>query len=272
MKPDKGGINSEMIMINDTDFVRQKWRYEPAFTTADTSSISDLYCTTTSTSIADEIDKRVNEIYRRREAEMAGITFNDLEKELKEFGIELSTIRHSSMDVGFEIEGYFNPDKYKRYRDRERLTQKPHVEAKPDLEMVHKGFKTPKIRKDGKWIDLAPKKVIFSGPATTILWKDGTKTTVKCSDEDSWSDDVGIAMCYLKKMLSNKGNYNNIFREAMKVAEVQTKKEELTTSTAIEGESYYSSALDSMKRNIDEINDFMKDAADALDKALGGKK
>ena len=204
---------------------------------------------------------------------MAGITFNDLEKELKEFGIELSTIRHSSMDVGFEIEGYFNPDKYKRYhRDRERLTQKTHVEAKPDLEMVHKGFKTPKIRKDGKWLDLAPKKVIFSGPATTILWKDGTKTTVKCSDEDVWSDDVGIAMCYLKKMLGNKGNFNNIFRQAMKVAEVQTKKEELATSTAIEGESYYSSALDSMKRNIDEINDFMKDAADALDKALGGKK
>ena len=75
-----------------------------------------------------------------------------------------------------------------------------------------------------------PKKVIFSGPATTILWKDGTKTTVKCSDEDVWSDEVGIAMCYLKKLLGNKGNYNNIFREAMKVADAQYEKEELDTT------------------------------------------
>lgn len=62
-----------------------------------------------------------------------------------------------------------------------------------------------------------PKKVIFSGPATTILWRDGTKTTVKCARHDIYDEEVGIAMCYLKKMLGNKGNFNNIFREAMKV-------------------------------------------------------
>lgn len=63
-----------------------------------------------------------------------------------------------------------------------------------------------------------PKKVIFSGPATTILWKDGTKTTVKCQRHDIYDKETGIAMCYLKKLLGNKGNFNNIFREAMKVA------------------------------------------------------
>ena len=186
--------------------------------------------------------------------EINGMVFKDLEKNLRKLGIDIITIRHSSGDVGCEIEGYFNPSVYKKYLDSKEpmiLTRIPvhPVEPKP-----------------------SPKKVIFSGPATTIIWKDGTKTTVKCSSEDVWDDDVGVAMCYLKKMLGNKGNFNNIFREAMKVAEVQTKKEELVTSTTIEGESYYSSALDSMKRNIDEINDFMKDAADALDKALGGKK
>ena len=239
-----------MNTIN-TDFVRQKWQYKPEFTTADTSSISNLYCTTTSTGsdayIAAEINRRVNEIYKEREARMTDIKFNNLEKELKEFGIELSTIRHSSGEVGFEIEGYFRPEVYKAHNARERLTPVHPVDPKP-----------------------IPKKVKFSGPATIILWEDGTKTVVKCQKEDVWSDEVGIVMCYVKKMLGNKGNFNNIFREAMKVAEVQTKKEDLTSSTAIEGDSYYSSALDSMKRNIDEINDFMKDAAEALDKALGG--
>lgn len=177
------------------------WTYMPVFTKADTSSISNLYCSTTTSTgsdayIAAEIDRRINELHRRYATQMIDISFNDLEKDLNKLGIELSTIRHSSGDVGFEIEGYFKPDVYKIARNaREKLTPVHPVGPKP-----------------------VPKKVIFSGPATTILWKDGTKTTVKCSSEDFWEDEVGIAMCYLKKMLGNKGNYNNIFREAMKVA------------------------------------------------------
>ena len=231
----------------DTDFVRQKWQYTE-LGTADTSSYATLTNTINATVsgsyLADEINRRINGIYKERETKMTSVKFNDLAKDLEDLGIQLTTIHHSSGEVGCEIEGYLNPDKYKIHRGRE-MCSVPITPKKP-----------------------LPKKVIFSGPATTILWRDGTKTTVKCQDEDIWADDVGIAMCYLKKMLGNK-----IFRQAMKVAEVQTKKEDLTTSsTAIGGESYYSSALDSMKRNIDEINDFMKDAADALDKALGGKK
>lgn len=257
--------------MNLIDYYKM-WKYKPESSIADTSSFNGGNCitstvstTTNSEDIADAIAHAVNKqikegirihgisgTFRSDEKEhklnMNGINFNDLEKELKEFGIELSTIRHSSGEIGFEIEGYFMPDKYKIHRGREWCSV-PITPKKP-----------------------LPKKVIFSGLATTILWKDGTKTTVKCQDEDVWADDVGVAMCYLKKMLGNKGNFNNIFRQAMKVAEVQTKKEELTSSTVIEGESYYSSALDSMKQNIDEINDFMKDAADALNKALGGKK
>ena len=175
------------------------WTYHPEFTTADTSSLySDLRTSTSSDTIASEINKRVREICREHEEKSIGVSFNDLEKELKELGIELSTVRQSSGDVDFEIEGRFNPRVYKARMVREKLTPVHPVGPKP-----------------------VPKKVIFSGPATTILWKDGTKTTVKCQDEDVWDDDVGIAMCYLKKMLGNKGNYNNIFREAMKVAEVQ---------------------------------------------------
>lgn len=226
------------------------WTYHPEFSTADTSSLeSTIHINDSAEAIADAINRRIHHIYNEREANMVGIKFNILEKHLREYGITLSTIRSSSGNSTYEIEGYFTPSVYKARIAREKLTPVYPVGPKP-----------------------IPKKVIFSGPATTILWKDGTKTTVKCSSEDAWDDDVGVAMCYLKKMLGNKGNFNNIFREAMKVAEVQHKKEELASSTVIEGESYYSSALDSMKRNIDEINDFMKDAADALDKALGGKK
>lgn len=233
------------------------WTFKPEFSTADTSSFgstnleSTIHINDSAEAIADAIDRRINHIYNEREADMVGVKFNDLEKELREYGITLSTIRSSCGNSTFEIEGFFTPSVYRARNAREKLTPVHPVGPKP-----------------------IPKKVIFSGPATTILWKDGTKTTVKCSSEDAWDDDVGVAMCYLKKMLGNKGNFNNIFREAMKVAEAQYKKEDLnaTKTVEIENDSYYSSALDSMKRNIDDINDFMKDAAEALDKALGGKK
>jgi len=190
--------------MNYIDPERITWNgvtYSPLPTNSYTMSTSSSG-TITADRIAEEINRKLKQIEKEREAEMTGVSFNDLEKDLKEFGIYLSTIRHSSGEYGCEIEGYFNPDKYKIHRGRE-MCSVPITPKKP-----------------------LPKKVIFSGPATTILWKDGTKTTVKCSSEDVWDDDVGIAMCYLKKMLGNKGNFNNIFREAAKVADDTDKQVE----------------------------------------------
>ena len=56
------------------------------------------------------------------------------------------------------------------------------------------------------------KKVIFNHPATIILWDDGTKTVVHCGDDEKFDPEKGIAMCLLKKMLGNKGDYNNYIR------------------------------------------------------------
>ena len=57
------------------------------------------------------------------------------------------------------------------------------------------------------------KDVIFKNPATIVLWKDGTKTVVKCQDGDVYNPETGLAMCIIKKMCGNKGNYNDVFNE-----------------------------------------------------------
>lgn len=59
---------------------------------------------------------------------------------------------------------------------------------------------------------LTVERVIFNPPATIVLWEDGTKTVVKCSEDDDYSREMGLALCYMKKALGNKGNYNNVFR------------------------------------------------------------
>lgn len=60
-------------------------------------------------------------------------------------------------------------------------------------------------------------KVHFNPPMTIVLWEDGTKTTVKCQEDDAYSDEVGLALCIAKKALGNKGNFNEIFKKWLPV-------------------------------------------------------
>ena len=60
------------------------------------------------------------------------------------------------------------------------------------------------------------KKVIFNNPATIVYWEDGTKTVVKCGKDDTYSEETGLALCFMKKALGNKGNYNNTFKKYIK--------------------------------------------------------
>ncbi len=57
------------------------------------------------------------------------------------------------------------------------------------------------------------KDVIFNNPATIVLWADGTKTVVKCQEDDVYSEEVGLALCFAKKALGNKSNFNNVFKK-----------------------------------------------------------
>lgn len=43
-------------------------------------------------------------------------------------------------------------------------------------------------------------RVIFNDPATIILWKDGSKTVVKRSEDDIWDPEKGFCMAIIKKL------------------------------------------------------------------------
>lgn len=60
------------------------------------------------------------------------------------------------------------------------------------------------------------KDVIFNPPATIVLWKDGTKTVVKCRDGDTYSKETGLALAICKKVYGNTGSYNDIFNRWIK--------------------------------------------------------
>ena len=54
------------------------------------------------------------------------------------------------------------------------------------------------------------KKVIFNDPATIVLWDDGTKTVVKCSEGDTYSEWSGLAFCICKKLMGDE--FHKVFR------------------------------------------------------------
>lgn len=57
--------------------------------------------------------------------------------------------------------------------------------------------------------DVKIKKVVFNNPATIVLWTDGTKTVVKCQNDEIFDPEKGLAMAIAKKAFGNKGNYCN---------------------------------------------------------------
>lgn len=57
------------------------------------------------------------------------------------------------------------------------------------------------------------KKVIFNAPATIILWKDGTKTVVKCGENETYDPEKGLAMALAKHYLGDHGRYYNLFKK-----------------------------------------------------------
>ena len=75
--------------------------------------------------------------------------------------------------------------------------------------------------------------VTFANPATIVEWTDGTKTVVCCMDNaiekekivngkkvktrraqpsDTYSKEIGLAMCIAKKHYGNKGSFNEVFK------------------------------------------------------------
>ena len=53
--------------------------------------------------------------------------------------------------------------------------------------------------------------------AFTVVWTDGTHTTVHCQSGDEWDDEKALAMCFTKKALGNKGNFNDKFNHALDI-------------------------------------------------------
>ena len=49
----------------------------------------------------------------------------------------------------------------------------------------------------------------------TVVWTDGTHTKITIQPGDTWDDEKALAMCFVKKLMGNKGNFNDIFTQEL---------------------------------------------------------
>lgn len=68
------------------------------------------------------------------------------------------------------------------------------------------------------------KKIIYSNGVTTVLWEDGTKTTVRAAEGEIPDPGAGIAYAFMKKALGNKNGHNKVLRKEVPAVLAAEKK------------------------------------------------
>lgn len=114
------------------------------------------------------------------------------------------------------------------------------------------------------------KKVIFNGPATVVYWGDGTKTVVKCSKDDEFDPEKGLAMAIAKKFFGNENGYSKNIKKWVDIYEDKDAGTNINTGViGVVGNSFtdvISDVVGDILRNIFEVHSSSKTFMGDMDK------
>lgn len=86
-----------------------------------------------------------------------------------------------------------------------------------------------------------PEKILVSGPATIVFWKDGTKTIVKLSEGDHYDEYTAYCIALTKKLCGSNSKIKSILKKKLVVEEKM--------------DEYAIRLLDSLKEKLKERTD-----------------
>lgn len=95
-----------------------------------------------------------------------------------------------------------------------------------DCEETRKLFAKVQREKNKAIYDSMIQQVIFNPPATIVFWRDGSKTVVKCGENDIFDPEKGLAMAISKRAFGDNRDYYEIFAKWVGKYEYQQKKKE----------------------------------------------
>ena len=129
---------------------------------------------------------------------------------------------------------YYNPDEYRKLCDKIQ-NMKGDLQLMPVGEMNtaikylspndYREFRDRILKERNKSIyDSMIQRVIFNPPATIVFWRDGSKTVVKCGENDIFDPEKGLAMAISKRAFGDNRDYYEVFAKWVGKYEYQQKR------------------------------------------------
>lgn len=139
------------------------------------------------------------------------------------YPISESAIRSLFMDIDDAASNYpmirpkrilHDPEYFKRSVDRmnDTFTRFGMNDVMNDSEYF-KGFVMRLTEVDCNSPYPKPVKIIYNPPATIVFWTDGTKTVVKCCEEDEYNEYYGFLCALGKKMFGTNSHLKKMIDE-----------------------------------------------------------
>lgn len=89
----------------------------------------------------------------------------------------------------------------------------------------YRKFRDKILKEKNKSIyDSMIQRVIFNPPATIVIWKDGSKTVVKCGKNDIFDPEKGLAMAISKRAFGDNRDYYEVFAKWVGKYEYQQRR------------------------------------------------
>ena len=167
-------------------------------------------------SITDKIKDFVDEINRRSQTKTSNMPVFQYGPDVVPLG-QVGEVKISPQGIEFTC----NVGR----KNGKSMASKDLFDALMYGDYVTKDIEITKEMKNMKYVvalELMPKKIIFSGPKCIVLWLDGTKTIVSCSENDKWDEYAAYCAALAKKIY---GTTSAVHREVDKKSNAKEYRE-----------------------------------------------
>ena len=90
------------------------------------------------------------------------------------------------------------------------------ADSYPELRTITKAVCVDAPKPKRTLESLLKKVIINEGKGiTTFLWKDGSKTQVRCQEGDEFDPEKGVLLCLLKRCFDDRSSYNDWLRKVL---------------------------------------------------------
>jgi len=77
-----------------------------------------------------------------------------------------------------------------------------------------------------------PKQITYSGKTTIVFWQDGTKTIVKCAENEEFVPEIGVAEAIAEKIFGSRNQFLKAVRRGYRQPATQDEKQQFLKEKA----------------------------------------